>query len=195
MKNKKGFTLIELLVVVSIIGVLSAIVISSLNTAKTQATDKRFQKMIHNLQIKLELYHLENGEYPGDQFASYYDPDSSATNAVSLESLAVLLNVDAEDMYPCGEFNPNCKSSFSYYSPRNGFGDANCWKNHYLIFYTIENPTTPFETQQDYPCGANGIFGDSEVPEFCTDDTYEEWEDWFCGYYEDQEKQYTVVIK
>ncbi|XKT74852.1 MAG: type II secretion system protein [Patescibacteria group bacterium UBA2103] len=61
---KKGFTLIELLVVVAIIGMLSSVVLSSLNTARAGARDARRQQDIKQIQTALELYYNVNNAYP-----------------------------------------------------------------------------------------------------------------------------------
>ena len=63
---KKGFTLIELLVVVAIIGMLSSIVLASLNTARGNARDARRQQDLKQIQTALELYYNDFNEYPGE---------------------------------------------------------------------------------------------------------------------------------
>jgi len=62
--SQKGFTLIELLVVIAIIGVLSSVVLASLNTARGKANDAARLSLIRSLQSALELYSLSNGSYP-----------------------------------------------------------------------------------------------------------------------------------
>jgi len=66
-KNQKGFTLIELLVVIAIIGVLSTIVLVSLNTAREKARDVRRVSDMRQVALALEMYyddHTSTG-YPG----------------------------------------------------------------------------------------------------------------------------------
>ena len=62
---KRGFTLIELLVVIAIIGVLSSVVLASLNTARTRANDAQRFANLKQVQTALELYaSTNNGQYP-----------------------------------------------------------------------------------------------------------------------------------
>lgn len=58
-----GFTLIELSVVISIIGLLSSVVLASLNTARAKARDSRRMSDLRNIQLALELYYDKYGTY------------------------------------------------------------------------------------------------------------------------------------
>lgn len=62
--NRRGFTLIELLVVIAIIGILSSVVLASLNSARQKGRDARRIADIKQLQLALELYYDANGSYP-----------------------------------------------------------------------------------------------------------------------------------
>lgn len=62
--KEKGFTLIELLVVIAIIGILSSVVLASLNSARRKSRDARRQADLKQLQTALELYYNDNNAYP-----------------------------------------------------------------------------------------------------------------------------------
>jgi len=61
--TKKGFTLIELLVVIAIIGILSSVVLASLNTARDKGKDASAKGSISSLRAEAELYYDSNGNY------------------------------------------------------------------------------------------------------------------------------------
>jgi len=64
-RNKSyGFTLIELLVVIAIIGLLSSVVLASLNSARVKARDASRMRSMREIQTALNLYYQDFGAYP-----------------------------------------------------------------------------------------------------------------------------------
>jgi prepilin-type N-terminal cleavage/methylation domain-containing protein len=60
-KTGRGFTLIELLVVIAIIGILSSVVLASLNTARNRGADSAVKSNLANARAEAELYYDGNG--------------------------------------------------------------------------------------------------------------------------------------
>jgi prepilin-type N-terminal cleavage/methylation domain-containing protein len=60
---RRGFTLIELLVVIAIIGILSAVVLASLQTARNKGTDGAIKSDLAAIQTQAELYYDTNNGY------------------------------------------------------------------------------------------------------------------------------------
>ena len=87
-RGKGGFTLIELLVVIAIIGILSSVVLVSLNSARRKARDARRISDLRAVQTALQLYSDANGGYPKKEDWAKLMTDLSKTDGTGYLSSA-----------------------------------------------------------------------------------------------------------
>lgn len=88
-ETSRGFTLIELLVVIAIIGILSSVVLASLNTARKKGRDARRISDMKQIQLALELYYdsSSNGSYP---VGSHVGDEAGALDELAPDFISVL---------------------------------------------------------------------------------------------------------
>jgi prepilin-type N-terminal cleavage/methylation domain-containing protein len=82
MKRNRGFTLIELLVVIAIIGILSSVVLASLNTARGKGADAAVKANLANARAQAELYY-------DDANPDSYDGVCAASSGIAASLSAV----------------------------------------------------------------------------------------------------------
>ena len=89
MNKSKGFTLIELLVVIAIIGILSSVVLASLNSARTKSREAAAKSEISSMRAEAELYFSNKGTYQVSAADSVCTTQPSAPNPKKLLDDAV----------------------------------------------------------------------------------------------------------
>lgn len=137
----RGFTLIELLVVIAIIGLLAAVVLASLNSARQKARDARRVSDLKQLQVALELYHLNNNQYP---VLASQNANASGF-ATALQPLVTQGNMPAIPTDPGASF-------YRYRTTANG--------SFYCLGAVLETTPLPASTCNTGASGLNGTITD-----------------------------------
>src|SRR5581483_2767539 len=112
MNKTKGFTLIELLVVIAIIGILSSVVLASLNTARNKGSDAAIKSQLAAIRPQAEIYYDSNGGY-GTQATTTCA--SSACSAAGLFADATIQN-QVRGVYDSAASNVLIGASASYWA-------------------------------------------------------------------------------
>lgn len=70
-KNIHGFTIIELLIVIVVIGILASITVVAFGGVRARAIESEKGTKLQRIQTALELYAVQNGQYPqGNKLAN-----------------------------------------------------------------------------------------------------------------------------
>ncbi len=141
MKYRKGFTLIELLVVIAIIGILSSVVLASLNMARKKARDAKRVSGLNQLVTAIEMFYLDNGYYPSCSGKTYcsstYVPNSGWGDWVTLQIVPDYTGIILDPI--------NIQNQYGYvyargYKPTSAITWASTGDDkHYVIYTKLEN--------------------------------------------------------
>jgi len=126
---KRAFTLIELLVVIAIIGVLSSVVLASLNSARSKANDAKRVSDLREIQKAVETYandHLGNYPSTGGSWRS----QCSSAGSYAQANIAPGLVPTYISQYPADPQMNTSASTCCYYYVSDGIDydamDYNC---------------------------------------------------------------------
>ena len=113
MKTNRGFTLIELLVVIAIIGILSSVVLASLNSARDKGADAAAKSNLNGIRAQAELVY--DNANPDSYATVCSDPNVSAALSSAWNATGKTPTVNCVASSTAWGANVELKSSTNFY--------------------------------------------------------------------------------
>lgn len=141
----RGFTLLELLVVIAIIGILSTVVLASLNASRANSRDAARKAQIEEILKAFVMYEAANGTYntgggaSGQAFFNR-DYDGAGPNTSIAQALSSAGFFGGTALDPLVS-DPNASQNLSGQTPYFVLGSLTGLDNGVCVFAQLENPT------------------------------------------------------
>lgn len=151
--KNRGFTLIELLVVIAIIGILSSVVLASLNSARVKSRDARRLSDMHQMEVALEFYSNSFGRYPDSDSAGCGGWDTSGTPTGAPSFITPLVSNNFLSNLSDPSINDTCGNYAYYRYPAGSYGcDASKGAYYVLGVRDMESTGNPYPSTPGWSC-------------------------------------------
>ena len=125
---QRGFTLIELLVVIAIIGILAAVVLTSLSGAQESAQDRSVQQTLGSAASAAQIYYNQSGFSYADMCSSTANPSDVHDLLVSLgNNFATLTFLPAAPATAMAEGVIHCSSTNTGFAVAATLSNGDAW--------------------------------------------------------------------
>ncbi len=141
--NARGFTLIELLVVIAIIGILSSVVLASLNTARNRGADAAVKSNLANARAEAELFYDQNNN-------SYTGVCGTAAGAIG-DNVNAALDAQGRNVATRDALAETC------FTTGTGWAAAVPLKTVNTQFYCVDSAGDATTTAGTYPIGSADV--------------------------------------
>ncbi len=157
--HSAGFTLIELMIVVTIIGILTAIFVSSQSEARVKARNNTVISQVAEYVKALELYHSDTGQYPpttanrrarfcigdnsnlGGDCMGPITTDTSDDDSAANQALRVYLSALPRFSQPRGSYNYSSPAYSGCTDPNPAIpygANSSCTKDDFSLYFLLE---------------------------------------------------------
>ena len=165
MRRNKGFTIVELLIIIVVIAILASITIVAYNGIQARAKDSQRLADIAAISKALELYKIQNGQYPaavGNSTGGWEVSSNPNGNQPFLKSLvdAGIVSSVPVDPTNTGDMGTAGSKIYAYY--RYPAGNAGCDASkgaYYVLIVRTGDGSTHASSSPDNPCGTYGVSG------------------------------------
>ncbi len=148
-----GFTIVELLIVIVVIAILAAISVVAYNGIQQRARDSQRNSDVATIVKALELYYVQNGQYPAGNGSTAINGAWSATVDASWANLASILApnyISTLPTEPTPSQNVDCRNNsatrcYAYYANASNFCGA-AVRQMYILVYWLESQPQKQET-------------------------------------------------